>query len=97
MDTIAALRAKQGKVEVEGNVVALGPIREFAKFGKSGRVANATLQDISGKIVLTLWNDEIDKVKVGTRVRVLNGYVSEWQGEKQLTAGRFGSLEIVPA
>lgn len=97
MDTIATLRAKQGKVEVEGNVVALGPVREFAKFGKSGRVANATLQDTSGKIVLTLWNDEIDKVKVGARIRVLNGYVSEWQGEKQLTAGRFGSLEVVPA
>ena|SRR3989338_6303577 len=97
MDTIATLRAKQGKVEVEGDVVALGPIREFAKFGKSGRVANATLQDSSGKIVLTLWNDEIDKVKVGARIRVLNGYVSEWQGEKQLTAGRFGSLEVVAA
>ncbi len=97
MDTIAALRAKQGKVEVEGNVVALGPVREFAKFGKAGRVANATLQDDSGKITLTLWNDEIDKVKVGARIRVLNGYVGEWQGEKQLTAGRFGSLELVPA
>ncbi len=97
MDTIASLQPKQGKVEVEAEVVELGSIREFSKFGKSGRVANATLKDDSGKIKLTLWNDEIDRVKVGLRVRVSNGYVNEWQGEKQLTAGRFGKLEVVNA
>lgn len=97
MDTIATLQPKQGKVDIEGDIVELGSIREFSKFGKTGRVANATIKDSSGKIKLTLWNEEIDRVRVGLRIRVLNGYVNEWQGEKQLTAGRFGTLDVVNA
>lgn len=97
MDKIGSLQPKQGKVDVEADVVEMGQPREFSKFGKTGRVANATIKDDSGKIKLTLWNEEIDRVKVGVRVRISNGYVNEWQGEKQLTAGRFGSLEVVQA
>jgi len=92
---IKDLQPRQGKVEVEAEVVEISPTREFNKFGKIGKVANAKVRDDSGIIVLTLWNDEIEKVKVGAKIKVLNGYVSEWQGEKQLTAGRFGQLEVL--
>ena len=92
---ISELKARQGKVEVEGKITEKGEIRTFNKFGKEGRVCNATLEDESGKIKITLWNDEIDKVQVGNKVKISNGYVNEYQGEKQLTAGRFGKLEIV--
>ena len=92
---ISELKARQGKVEVEGKITEKGEIRTFNKFGKEGRVCNATLEDESGKIKITLWNDEIHKVQVGNKVKISNGYVNEYQGEKQLTAGRFGKLEIV--
>ena len=36
----------------------------------------------------------IDKVKVGSKVKISNGYVKEFQGEPQLTAGKFGKLEV---
>ncbi len=32
---------------------------------------------------------------VGDKVHITNGYVSEFQGEKQLTTGKFGKLEVV--
>ena len=95
MHKIKDLQAKQGKVILEANVVEIGAPREFNKFGKTGRVANATIEDDTGKIKLTLWNDEIDKVKTGVKVKINNGYVNEWQGEKQITAGRFGSIEVL--
>ena len=95
MDLIKDLKPRQGKVEVEAEVVEVSPPREFNKFGKVGRVANAKIKDDSGTITLTLWNEEIEKVKVGSRIKITNGYVSEWQGEKQLSAGRFGQLEIL--
>jgi len=53
------------------------------------------LQDDSGVITLTLWNEQADEFQVGDNVKVSNGYVNEWQGEKQLTAGKFGKLEKV--
>jgi len=92
---ISELKPRQSSVNVEVEVVELGEVREFQKFGRAGRVATANIKDDSGEIKLTLWNEDIDKVKVGTKIKITNGYVNEFQGEMQLTAGRFGKLEIV--
>lgn len=92
---ISEIKPKQGKIEVKGKIIEKEEPREFNKFGNAGRVCNATLEDTSGKIKLTLWNDEIDKVKVGDKVKITSGWCGEFQGEKQLTAGRFGKLEVV--
>lgn len=92
---IADLQPRQGKVEVEAEVVDKGEIREFNKFGKVGRVCNAKIRDDSGEIAFTLWNEQIDQVNVGDKIKVSNGYVNEWQGEMQLTTGKFGKLEIL--
>src|SRR3989338_6472418 len=92
---IKDLKPKQGSVDVVVDVVDVGIPREFNKFGKPGRVATAIAKDDTGDIKLTLWNEDIDKVKAGDKVHISNGYVNEWQGEMQLTTGRMGKLEIV--
>ncbi|MFH1175035.1 MAG: SOSS complex subunit B family protein [archaeon] len=90
---ISDLQPKQGNANVKGIITEKGDVREFQKFGKPGRVCNAKLKDASGNISLTLWNDEIDQVNVGDKIKILNGFVSEWQGQKQLSAGKFGNIE----
>lgn len=92
---ISDLKPRQSNVTIECYVAEIGEVREFQKFGKVGRVANATIKDDSGTIKLTLWNDDIDKVKKGDKLKITNGFVSEFQGEKQLSAGRFGKLEVI--
>ena len=93
---ISELQPKQGNVDLDAEVVEVGEPRTFNKFGKEGKVANAKIKDDSGKtITLTLWNDDVDKVKPGSRVSIKNGYVSEWQGEMQLGAGKFGEVKVV--
>jgi ssDNA-binding replication factor A large subunit len=92
---IKDLQPKQGNVEVEAVVVDKKEAREFNKFGKTGRVCNATIKDSTGKMALTLWNEQVDQVKVGDRIKVTNGYVNEWQGEMQLSTGRFGKIEVL--
>lgn len=94
---INELKPRMGKIEITAAVKEIGEAREFDKFGKKGRVCNATISDDSGETKLTLWNDEIDKVKTGDKVKITNGYVNEFQGEMQLTAGKFGKLEVVKA
>ncbi|PIN86581.1 hypothetical protein COV19_03615 [Candidatus Woesearchaeota archaeon CG10_big_fil_rev_8_21_14_0_10_44_13] len=89
------LKAKQGNADVTGIIIEVSTPREFNKFGKSGRVANAVLKDETGQIKLSLWNEQIDQVKAGDKVHIINGYVNEWQGELQLTTGKFGSLEVL--
>ncbi|MFH1358311.1 MAG: SOSS complex subunit B family protein [archaeon] len=92
---ISELTIGQGNVEVEGTLKEIGETRTFNKFGKELKVANAILKDDSGTIKLTLWNDDVARFNNGDKVKVVNGYVNEFQGEKQLTSGKFGSLEKV--
>ena len=88
------LQPKQGKVDIELKIVSKEEPRELEKFGKAGRVCNATGEDETGQVKVTLWNEQVDQVNVGDAVKITNGFVNEWQGEKQLTTGKFGQLEI---
>ena len=92
---ISEISVGQGKVDVEGVVSNIGETRAFNKFGKELKVANAMLEDDSGKIKISLWNDEIMQVSNGKKIKISNGYCSEFQGEKQLSAGKFGKIELV--
>ena len=89
------LNAGQGNVEVEGVIKEVGEPRTFNKFGRELTVVNAILEDDSGNIKLSLWNDDATRFKVGDKVKVVNGYVSEFQGEPQLTAGKFGKIQLL--
>ena len=92
---IKDLAAGQGKVDMEVEIVSIEAPRTFDKFGKSGKVANAKIKDATGEMTMTLWNEQCDLVKPGTKVKIINGYVSEYKGEKQLSTGKFGRLEVV--
>ncbi len=89
------LQARQGSIDIVLEIVEKGDVREFSKFGKSGRVCTVVAKDETGKIKLTLWNEQIDQVNEGDKVHLTNGYVGEYQGELQLSTGKFGKLEIV--
>jgi len=92
---IKDLTANTGNVDLVAEVVSKEDERTFEKFGKSGRVCNAKLKDNSGEIKLTLWNDDIDQIKVGDKIHLQNGWCSEYKGEKQLSSGKFGKIEVV--
>ncbi|MFH0713630.1 MAG: OB-fold nucleic acid binding domain-containing protein [Candidatus Micrarchaeota archaeon] len=92
---ISELSPGTGNVEVQGEIVEIEAPREFNKNGKTLRVANATLRDESGTIILVLWNDDIDKVQAGNNVKITNGYVNVWKDTPQLTLGKFGKMEVV--
>jgi len=90
---ISELGINQGNVEVEGTITNIGGTRSFSKFGKFMSVCEAILTDDSGAIKLSLWNDDVSRFKSGDRIKLTNGFVNEFQGEKQLTTGKFGRIE----
>ncbi len=92
---IKDLQPRQTGVDVEGDVFEMSDVREFNKLGRQGKVATAWIKDGTGKIKLSLWNEQIDNVKVGNKLKVHNGYIGEFQGELQLTTGKFGTIEIL--
>ena len=92
---VSELQPRQKDVNIVLEITEKGEVREFEKFGRTGRVCNAKAKDDSGEISLTLWNEQIDQVNAGDKVKITKGYVGEWQGEKQLSTGKFGTLEVV--
>ena len=92
---ISELQPKQGNVEIEAVIAELGETRTYNKFGRELSVADAVIKDDSGTMKLTLWNDDIPRFKAGDKVKVINGYVNEFQGEMSLTSGKFGKIEKV--
>lgn len=92
---IKDLQARQGNVELTAEVIDISEPREFSKFGRTGKVANAKIKDETGTIKLTLWNEQADIIKKGDKVHITNGWVGEYQGELQLSTGKFGKLEIL--
>jgi replication factor A1 len=92
---VSELKVGTGSVNIEVEVVSKEPEREINKYGRKLRVANLTVKDDSGTIVFTLWNEDIDKVKEGDKLKIENAYVGEWQGTAQLTLGKFGKFTVL--
>jgi replication factor A1 len=92
---IAELKPGMRRVDVKGRIVDIENPREVqTKFGP-GQVASATLQDESGSVKVTLWNENISKIAVNDNVEIQNGYVDSFRGELQLNVGRYGKLAKV--
>jgi replication factor A1 len=92
---ISDLTNGQGNVSISGIIKEVGEKRSFNKYGRNLTVCHALLEDDSGNVKLTLWNDDADRFKEGDQIKLTNGYVKEFQGEKQLTSGKFGVIEKV--
>ena len=90
------LRNGMKRVTVEANVVEKGETREVRSRYKDEtyNVADAVVADETGSIKLTLWNEQIDHVEVGNRIKIENGYVTSFQGQIQLNVGKFGTMTV---
>jgi len=92
---ISELKPGMRRVDVEARVLSLSEAREVTtRAGEQSRVATADVTDDSGTVKLTLWNEQIDQVKVNSSVKIENGYVTSFRGETQLNVGRYGKLTV---
>lgn len=91
------LRPRNKVDSIELVIVEKGDPRSYtSREGLTGQVCDAQGKDDDGDTVaVTLWNDDIDRVDLNDRVSITNGWVSEWQGTMQVSAGRYGTLEVV--
>ena len=93
---ISELKAGTNNVALEATVAEKQEPREvITKYGKRLNVANATLRDDTGSIAISLWGKDIDAVSKGDKVKITNGYVSEFRGTPQISTGKYGKIEVV--
>ena len=94
---ISEIRADSKVDELELTVKEKGEVRDVnTRFGGASKVCDAVCEDDEGgKITLSLWNEDIDKVSVDDKVRITNGWARHFRGNLQVSAGRFGKLEVL--
>ncbi|MFT4250008.1 MAG: SOSS complex subunit B family protein [Candidatus Woesearchaeota archaeon] len=93
--TVEQLEAGQSDITIQGVLKEKAPVRTFRKFGKPGKVASAILKDETGEIMLTLWNEDAEKLEEGEEILIQGADVKEWRGNAQINPGREGSIEVV--
>jgi hypothetical protein len=80
----------------EATLCRLKPTREVNRpTGGRTKVRNGKLRDESGEVPLVLWGDEVNIVAVGNKVRVVDGWISEYMGHTQVSLGRRGNIEVL--
>jgi replication factor A1 len=94
---ISSLAPGMRGVEVEAKVLELAEPRHVRsrRTGEPLRVAAATIGDETGTMALTLWNDQIRQVHADDQIRIDNGYVTSFHGQKQLNVGPYYPLVVL--
>jgi replication factor A1 len=64
------------------------------RWGAPAFVSNIKITDETGSIRLSLWNHQIDTVKVGDTIDIRGGHVAQYAGNPQLRLGKKGILSI---
>lgn len=94
---ISDLRDGMRGVNLVAKVLEISEPREVvSRFdGRTHKVADAIIGDETGTIKLSLWNEQIGRVNVNDTIKIENGYIRSFRGEKQLNVGKFGRLTVL--
>jgi replication factor A1 len=98
---ISALQPGMSGLDVSARIIEVGPIRGFERSdGSAGRVSSMVVQDDTGEVRLTLWDNNTDqatRLNVGDVILIEDVYTKEGlSGKIELNLGRFGRVRIEP-
>ncbi len=92
---IADLTVESEDVELEATIRDIQTPRVVTgKYGQK-RITLATLDDGTGEIPVTLWEEQIDAVEEDATVAVEGAYTRDWAGDLQLNIPRDGDIMVV--
>ena len=81
-------------VSTEGRIATKSEVRSVRTRYGPRSVADAELEDETGSIKLTLWEQQIEKINVGDTVKVEGAYITEFNNQLQINIPRSGVLEV---
>ena len=95
--SISQVQNQRNKINTRGTLKSKGEVRNVnMRAGGTIDVCDAVLSDDSGEIKLTLWGEDIAKVKEGDTIVIKNGYTNSFKGDVSLTKGKFGEMTVNP-
>jgi len=92
---ISDLKSGMSNVDIKAKIIDMSETRNVQTRYGPRSVANATLEDETGQISLSLWESQISSVSIGDIVSIKGGYVAEFRNKLQLNIPRAGKIEVV--
>jgi hypothetical protein len=93
---IEDLRVGMKKIKVIAQVAQVSePSKVHTQFRDNAIVSNAVIEDVTGRILLCLWDKQVDTVHVGDSIEVKGAHVALFKGERQLRLGKNGTVTIL--
>jgi hypothetical protein len=93
---IENLRVGMKKINVTAEVLQTAePSKVHTQFRDNAVVSNASIADETGKILLCLWDQQINSVHTGDYIEIKNAHVAMFKGEKQLRLGKNGTITVL--
>ncbi|OUJ19253.1 Single-stranded DNA-binding replication protein A (RPA), large subunit [Methanonatronarchaeum thermophilum] len=91
---ISGITDELSNVHVAGEILDVTPTKEFTKKdGDIGKVKSIKIGDETGKIKVSLWDENAEKqLEVGDRVLIQHGYTKERYGELEINVGYRGKI-----
>lgn len=91
---VADLTPKSRNVDMRIRILEIGePKVVFSRMtGAQHRVAEALVGDESGVILMSLWNETIDQVKVGETYDITGARITLFNNTMRLSLGRVGKM-----
>ena len=95
VSSIKDLRVGMKKINVDVHVLEVPkPQTVYTQFGNRAILCNAIVADDSGKIKLSLWDQQIDSISVGDHIQIRSASVAAFKGEPQLRLGKTATLTV---
>jgi replication factor A1 len=92
--TVAELRPRMNNINITFRVVGKSEPKEVTsrRDGERHRVADATIGDDTGVVIIPLWDDHIESLETGKTYELKNGYTGLFRGFLRLKMGRESEL-----
>jgi replication factor A1 len=93
--SIKELQTGMSHINLKAKILEVAePKHVVTRYGNSASVAKALISDETGTIKLCLWNGQIAAVSTGDTVQIENAQVSAFRGERQLSLGKTGTINV---
>lgn len=91
---INEIKRGMSNISLKAKVIDISEIRSVqTRFGKRN-VADALLEDETGQISMSLWQDQINQVNVGDTISITGAFVTEFRGKLQLNVPKSGKIAV---
>lgn len=92
---ISEIGTNTRNIELVATVISIGEQREVDTRYGSAIICDAVIDDGSGQIKWRLWRQQVNSVKVGDVVKIENGFIRTFYGEKVLNLGSDGRITVI--